>query len=108
MGPERRVVLGINVDHPPVVVSHRLLATRQIHERLQLHRRAAGARACPATQEVAALRIGGDIHDRIAKLRRRIKIGPERACLSGREVAFEHEGAGAGRPVGPETRRGAV
>ena len=89
MRAERRVVLRVDVEGLPVVVPDRLLPARDVDERLHLQRRAAGARVRPAAKEMAALRIGGIVRDRFASGRLRVEVGPQRARLARREVAFQ-------------------
>ncbi len=84
MRTESRVVLRVDVEGALVVRSHRLLAARDVDERLDLQRRAAGARVRPAAKEMAALRIGGVVRERFASGGLRVEVRPERARLGRR------------------------
>ena len=108
MPTDRRMVLRIDVETRPVVISNRLVPVRDVDDRLDLERRTAGTGVRPAAKEVGALCIGEPIRDRLERGRLRVEVDPQRALLARREDAFQAERAGLGGPVGAESGGDAV
>jgi hypothetical protein len=97
------VVLHVEVEGPPRIVSDRFLVAGDVDKRLDLQGRAAGTGAGPPSERVSASRCGRIGDQRVASSRQRVEIRPEHLQVTCGEVALEHERVTARGPVGAES-----
>jgi hypothetical protein len=108
MRTERCAVLRVDIEGMSIVLPDRLPPLCDLDERLNVEHRATRARARPAPEQMAALRIGRLVGKRLARSRLRVEVRPQRARLARREGAFQYQRVSLSGPVGAESGGDAV